>query len=166
MRRALVSQHLQPRALDQGARDRGYAQGDPRGEDLAAAREKAIRVIEKLRGLRLSRAAELVEAAIEETLAYYAFPEAAWQRCVVHWYRNIFSHVPSTKVREVAAMLKAIHAGEDAAAAREKALQVIEKLRALRLTRAAELAAASFEETISYYSFPKEHLAARYQQPT
>src|SRR5207253_6635100 len=22
------------------------------------------------------------------------FPEAAWQRCVVHWYRNIFSHVP------------------------------------------------------------------------
>ena len=26
------------------------------------------------------------------------FPEAAWQRCVVHWYRNIFSHVPSTKV--------------------------------------------------------------------
>ncbi len=25
------------------------------------------------------------------------FPDAAWQRCVVHWYRNIFSHVPSTK---------------------------------------------------------------------
>src|SRR5262249_36600265 len=38
---------------------------------------------------------------------------AAWQRCVVHWYRNIFSHVPSTKVREIAAMLKAIHASED-----------------------------------------------------
>ena len=43
-------------------------------EDLAAAREKAIRVIEKLRGLRLTRAAELVEAAVEETLTYYAFP--------------------------------------------------------------------------------------------
>jgi transposase-like protein len=41
------------------------------------------------------------------------FPEAAWQRCIVHWYRNIFSHVPSTKVREIAAMLKAIHASED-----------------------------------------------------
>jgi len=72
------------------------------------------------------------------------FPEARWQRCVVHWYRNIFSHVPSTKVREVAAMLKAIHASEDFAAARQKALQVIEKLHALRLTRAAELAAAAF----------------------
>jgi transposase-like protein len=39
----------------------------------------------------------------------------------VHWYRNIFSHVPSTKVREIAAMLKAIHASEDLAAAHEKA---------------------------------------------
>jgi transposase-like protein len=50
------------------------------GEDIAAAREKAIRVIEKLRGLRLSRAAELVEMAVEETLAYYAFPKGHWRR--------------------------------------------------------------------------------------
>ena len=49
-------------------------------EDIAAAREKAIRVIEKLRGLRLARAADLVEAAVEETLAYYAFPEEHWWR--------------------------------------------------------------------------------------
>jgi putative transposase len=38
-------------------------------------------------------------------------PEARWQRCIVHWYRSIFSHVPATKVLEIAAMLKAIHAG-------------------------------------------------------
>jgi putative transposase len=74
------------------------------------------------------------------------FPDASWQRCVVHWYRNIFSHVPSTKVREIAAMLKAIHAGEDIAAARQKAVQVIEKLRGLRLTKAAELVEAAVEE--------------------
>jgi transposase-like protein len=84
-------------------------------------------------------------------------PEAAWQRCIVHWYRNIFSHVPSTKVREIAAMLKAIHAGEDIAAARQKAVQVIEKLRGLRLTNAAELVAAAIEETLAYYAFPEEH---------
>src|SRR5262249_21587715 len=35
---------------------------------------------EKLRGLRLSRAAELVETAVEETLTYYAFPEEHWRR--------------------------------------------------------------------------------------
>jgi putative transposase len=56
------------------------------------------------------------------------FPEAGWQRCVVHWYRNVFSHVPSTKVREVAAMLKAIHAGEDLEAARQQVVRVIEKI--------------------------------------
>jgi putative transposase len=83
--------------------------------------------------------------------------EAAWQRCIVHWYRNIFGHVPSTKVREIAAMLKAIHAGEDNAAAREKALRVIEKLRGLRLSRAAELVEMAVEETLAYYAFPEEH---------
>ena len=60
--------------------DRGLAQSSDRGRAPAAAREKAIRVIEKLRGLRLSRAAELVEMAVEETLTYYAFPEEHWRR--------------------------------------------------------------------------------------
>ena len=85
------------------------------------------------------------------------FPDAAWQRCVVHWYRNIFSHVPSTKVREIAAMLKAIHAGEDIVAAREKAIRVIEKLRDSRLIGAAELVETAVEETLTYYGFPEEH---------
>ena len=49
-------------------------------EDLVAAREKAIRVIEKLLTLRLIRAAELVEVAVEETLTYYGFPEEHWRR--------------------------------------------------------------------------------------
>jgi hypothetical protein len=35
-----------------------------------------------------------------------------YQRCMVHFYRNVFSHVPSTRVREVSHMLKAIHAQE------------------------------------------------------
>lgn len=85
------------------------------------------------------------------------YPDARWQRCTVHFYRNVFSHVPSTKVREVADMLKAIHASEDRAAAEEKAHQVITKLRDQRLTRAAELVEASVHETLSYYAFPSEH---------
>jgi Transposase, Mutator family len=77
-------------------------------------------------------------------------------KVVVH-YRNIFRHVPSTKMREIAAMLKAIHAGEDIAAARQKAVQVIEKLRGLRLTKAAELVETAVEEALAYYAFPEEH---------
>src|SRR5262245_19866354 len=49
-------------------------------EDVVAAREKAIRVIEKLRGFGLTKTAELAEAGIEETLTYYAFPEEHWRR--------------------------------------------------------------------------------------
>lgn len=75
----------------------------------------------------------------------------------MHWYRNIFSRVPSTKVREITAMLKAIHASEDIVAAREKAVRVIEKLRGLRLTNAAELAEAGVGETLTDYAFLEEH---------
>jgi putative transposase len=85
------------------------------------------------------------------------FPDAAWQRCVVHFYRNVFSHVPRPKMREVAAMLKAIHASEDIVSAREKAFRVGAKLRDLRLTRAAELVESGIEETLAYYRFPEEH---------
>jgi len=42
-----------------------------------------------------------------ESLADY-YPEAKWQRCTVHWYRNVLSVVPRGKMKEVAAMLKAI----------------------------------------------------------
>ena len=45
-----------------------------------AARQKAVQVIEKMRGLRLANAAELVATALEETLAYYNFPEEHWRR--------------------------------------------------------------------------------------
>ena len=41
-------------------------------EDAAEAREKALRVVAKLREQRMTKAAELVEGGIEETLAYYA----------------------------------------------------------------------------------------------
>jgi putative transposase len=93
----------------------------------------------------------LVEAAAEH------YPQARWQRCVVHWYRNIFSEIPTTKVKEVAAMLKAIHAQEDADSAQAKAAAVVEKLRAMKLKKAAEKVAESVAETLTYYRFPREH---------
>ena len=49
-------------------------------EDLQAAQRKATEVIARLRNMRLGKAAELVETAGPETLAYYAFPEEHWRR--------------------------------------------------------------------------------------
>ena len=85
------------------------------------------------------------------------FPEAKWQRCVVHWYRNAFSKCPRKHVREVTAMLKAIHAQEDKKAAREKAKSVMEKLRTKKLDGIAKFIEESLEETLSYMDFPSEH---------
>ncbi|MES9986189.1 MAG: IS256 family transposase, partial [Candidatus Thiodiazotropha sp. 6PLUC6] len=85
------------------------------------------------------------------------YPEADWQRCVVHFYRNIFSHVPSGKVKQVSLMLKAIHAQESLDAAREKAGRIVEQLHAMRLRKAAEWLEENIEETLSYYRYPQTH---------
>jgi transposase-like protein len=85
------------------------------------------------------------------------YPEAQWQRCTVHFYRNVFRQVPRGKVAEVSRMLKAIHAQEDLAAAREKARAVVEKLRVMKLKAAADLVAKNIDQTLTYYHFPSKH---------
>ena len=107
-----------------------------------------------LRGVRLvisDKCLGLVEALGE------SFPGALWQRCVVHFYRNVMRVVPTGKVREVMALLKAVHAQEDREAALAKAAQVVAKLEAMRLGQAAAVVRAGVVETLAYMSFPREH---------
>jgi len=107
-----------------------------------------------LSGVRLfvsDKCLGLVEALAQ------AYPEARWQRCVVHFYRNVLTVVAKGKVKDVAAMLKAIHFQEDRQAACEKARAVVEKLEGMKLARAARVVSAGFEETLRYMSFPREH---------
>lgn len=91
-----------------------------------------------------------------ETLGEF-FSDARWQRCMVHFYRNVFSCVPTDKVKAVAGMLKAIHAQESRDAALEKAEAVAEKLVSMKLSKAAEVIREGIAETLSYYYFPREH---------
>ena len=48
------------------------------------------------------------------------FPEAQYQQCTVHVYRNIFAVTPRSKAKLVAKMLKAIHAQESKKVAHER----------------------------------------------
>lgn len=57
----------------------------------------------------------------------------------------------------MAVMLKAIHSQEDKETAREKAESVISKLKLMKLNKAANIVQEGFEETLSYYHFPREH---------
>ena len=54
-------------------------------------------------------------------------------------------------------MLKAIHAQEDKAAAREKAKTVVQKLREMKLNKAADKVETGVDETLTYMGFPSEH---------
>lgn len=85
------------------------------------------------------------------------FPNAKYQRCIVHFYRNVFSVTPNRRKKEVAKMLKAIHAQEDKTAAREKARAVEVKLRSMHLSKAADKVRDSIEETLTFMGFPEEH---------
>lgn len=107
-----------------------------------------------LKGVRLITSDKCV--GLVESLGEF-FPEASWQRCVVHFYRNILKDVPRTRSKEVAAMLKAIHAQEDRVAAMVKAQDVEAKLNSLRLSSAAKTLRMGVEETLNYMSYPREH---------
>ena len=85
------------------------------------------------------------------------FPDAKYQRCIVHFYRNVFSVVPKSKVKIVAKMLKAIHAQESKKASREKARAVVAELRAMKLKEAAKKVEDGIEETLTCCDFPSEH---------
>jgi putative transposase len=91
-----------------------------------------------------------------EALAEF-YPEASWQRCMVHWFRNVRTVVPTGKAREVVAMLKAIHAQEDRQAAEKKAADVVAKLHQMKLAKAAKIVEEGVAETLSYMAFPHEH---------
>ncbi len=85
------------------------------------------------------------------------FPDACYQRCTVHFYRSIFSVTPRNKMKSVSMMLKAIHAQEGKEAAREKAAQVAEKLKEMKLSAAAKKLQDGIDETLTYMNFPTQH---------
>ena len=77
------------------------------------------------------------------------FPKAKYQRCTVHFYRNVLAKVPKSKRSQVAAMLKAIHSMESREAASAKAGSVAAELESMRLKEAAKVAREGFAETLT-----------------
>ena len=106
-----------------------------------------------LRGVRMftgDKAAGMVGAIAE------VFPEAAYQRCTVHFYRNVLARVPKSRRPTVAAMPEAIHAMESREAPEAKALEVAGELERMRLGEAARVVREGFTETLTYTRFPRE----------
>ena len=111
----------------------------------------------KSRGLRGVRMFTGDKAAAMTGSIAEVFPDAAYQRCTVHFYRNVLAKVPKSKRAQVAAMLKAIHAMESREASEQKALAVASELGSMRLDAAGKCVREGFGETLTYTRFPREH---------
>ena len=131
----------------------GVAEGDKEDRSgwLGFLRHLKDRGLNGVQRIVSDACVDLVDVAAE------VFPDARWQRCVVHWYRNVFSLVPNGKVADVARMLKAIHAQEDRTAAMAKAKEVATKLEKMKLGKAAKLVQEAVGDTLTYYAFPSTH---------
>ncbi|MFC2706509.1 MAG: transposase, partial [Olsenella profusa] len=81
----------------------------------------------------------------------------AYQRCTVHFYRNVLAKVPKSRRPKTAAMLKAIHAMESREASEAKAIEVAEELDKMKLKEAAKVVRNGYAETLTYTRFPREH---------
>ena len=96
---------------------------------------------------------EGIKAAVSGEL-----PEAGWQRCVVHFERNVLSHVPASEMSGVADDLKAIFKVRRGKTARALAEEFVE-LYAERFPKAISVFEAGIEDALTYLSFPGSHHA-------
>lgn len=92
----------------------------------------------KSRGLRWVRMFTGDKAAGMVGPVAEVFPEAAYQCCTVHFYRNVLARAPKSRRPKVAAMLKAIHTMESRGASETKALEVAGALDGMKLKEAAK----------------------------
>jgi len=111
-----------------------------------------------LKGVRLvvSDAHEGLKAAVGQVLA-----GATWQRCRVHFMRNVLAHVARSNRSMVAAALRTVFAQPDRDSA-GKQLGVVAEGMASHWPKAAELVQNAEEDVLAYMAFPGEHWTRLY----
>lgn len=85
------------------------------------------------------------------------FQGASWQRCQVHYARNLLGVVSPAKRKELAADLRGIFAAPERRAALELASSVAEKWRQKGHEKVADHLEGHLEECLSCLSFPESH---------
>jgi putative transposase len=83
-----------------------------------------------------------------------SFIGCSWQRCKVHFMRNILAHVPAKEKESFAARLKQIWQQPDSKLARSYADHLIQEY-ADRLPKAVEILENGLEDSLQYYEFPE-----------
>ena len=105
-----------------------------------------------LRGVKLviSDAHEGIKAAVSKILT------ASWQRCRVHFMRNVLAHATKSGRRVVSAFIATAFAQDDAEAARSQWRKVADQLRP-NTPKLAALMDEAETDVLAYMSFPAAH---------
>ncbi|KMO33202.1 transposase [Methylobacterium tarhaniae] len=107
-----------------------------------------------LRGVKLviSDAHEGIEASVAKVMT------ASWQRCRVHFMRNVLAHAGRSGRRVVSAFIATAFAQEDAEAARQQWRRVADQLRP-KVPKLAALMDTAKTDVLAYMGFPAAHRA-------
>jgi putative transposase len=105
-----------------------------------------------LRGVKLviSDAHEGIKAAVAKVL------HASWQRCRVHFMRNVLAHAGKSGRRVVSAFIATAFAQDDAEAARIQWRKVADQLRS-KLRKLAAFMDQAEPDVLAFMNFPKDH---------
>ena len=134
------------------AHDRGRCNGPSEDHQFWVSFLRSL-VKRGLKGVRLviSDAHEGLRQAIAKVMS-----EATWQRCRVHFMRNLLSTVPKTAQDSVAAIVRSVFSQPDHASAMAQ-LHEVATLLAPRFPQAAELLEDAAEDVLAHLHFPREH---------
>ena len=105
-----------------------------------------------LQGVRLvvSDAHGGLKAAVRKVL------KAEWQRCKVHFYRNVLVHVSKRSQAEVSEAMKAVFVQRDEKSAKTKAADVVRQFQS-RFAKAMEIFEAGIDDVLAYLHYPQPH---------
>jgi putative transposase len=107
-----------------------------------------------LRGVKLviSDAHEGIKAAVTKVL------NATWQRCRVHFMRNVLAHAGKSGRRVVSAFIATAFAQDTAEAAKTQWRTVADQIRP-KVPKLAKIMDEAEDDVLAYMTFPKEHRA-------
>ena len=81
---------------------------------------------------------------------------AEWQRCKVHFYRNVLAQVPRRSQAEVSEAMKAVFVQRDEKSAKAKASEVVRQFQH-RYAKAMEIFESGVDDVLSYLHYPAAH---------
>lgn len=100
--------------------------------------------------LAISDAHGGLKAAVRKVL------KAEWQRCKVHFYRNVLGHVPKRSQAEVSEAMKAVFVQRDEKSAKAKAAEMTRQFQS-RFAKAMEIFESGVDDVLSYLHYPAPH---------